>query len=276
MLDSRTQLTIKHDDNSVFTDYSTEAHDFKRDTFTFTLDIDGIIYIGFYKKISAAYIHMTIPNTIAGELTAEYFDGTVWQPLVLNDDTKGLTRDGLINWETQDDQELVTIDSVEAQFIRIKTDQLTIDPVTFQAINIIFSEDQDICTEVPQLINDCFYPPGQTSFILNHVASRNYIMQRLRNVGYVKFDADNVEKNITEWDILDVLEIRQASMYYTITQIYLNLSDTDDDQYWQKYLEYRNKFEEAFALGRIRVDTNDDGEINIDEKRPKQTIRFFR
>ena len=94
-----------------------------------------------------------------------------------------------------------------------------------------------------------------------HLSAKNYIMGRLKSLGYINNTVDG-EENITEWDILDIFEMRLASTYYTISQIYFNLADDPDDQYWAKYREYEKKFEETFGLGRLRVDNNDDGKVN--------------
>ena len=56
MLRTKNKLTIFDDANSTFTDYSREALDFDRDTFTITLDAStSYLYVGFYKPINLFY-----------------------------------------------------------------------------------------------------------------------------------------------------------------------------------------------------------------------------
>lgn len=273
-MDLRTQLSVIYSDGGSETNYSADAQDFKRDSFQITMTTDDFIYVGYRKSINALYIAMDVVNTISSSLNVEYYGESMWTTLEVSDDTRAFTRNGFITWERVSDAANVTIAGEELCWIRIATND-DIDPVTFQAINLIFADDHDMCSEVPALIDPCFYPESQTSHILQHVASKNYIMSRLRSLGYIK-NSSTGEENINEWDVLDIYELRQSAMYYSIAQIYFNLSDDPDDQYWAKYREYDKKFEETFALGRLRIDIDDDGVVDLDEKRPIKTLRWNR
>lgn len=273
-MDLRTKLDIIYSDGGSETDFSQDAQDFKRDTFNITLTTDDFIYVGFKKTINALYFALEQVNTITSSLSIEFFSDEGWSQLEISDDTRAFSRSGFITWLRPLNGELVTIAGKELCWIRISSND-NIDLVEFQAINLVFSDDNDICSEVPALVDTCFYQQGASSHILQHVAAKNYIMSRLKTVGYINF-TETGEQNINEWDILDVYELRQASTYYAISQIYFNLSDNVEDQYWSKYKEYEQKFEEAFSLGRLRIDMNDDGQVNSDEKRPIQTVRWSR
>ena len=273
-MDLRTKLSVIYSDGGIETDHSADAQDFKRDSFQITMTTDDFIYIGYRKSINAVYVAMEVVNTITSSLSVEYYGDSLWTALEVSDDTKAFTRDGFITWDRVSDAANVTVAGQELCWIRIATDD-AISAVTFRAINLVLSDDNDICTEVPALIDACFYPSGQSSHLLQHVASKNYIMGRLRSLGYIKSTSTG-EQNINEWDILDIYELRQASMYFTIAQIYLNLADDPDDQYWSKYREYDKKFEEMFALGRLRVDLDDDGVVDDVEKRAINTVRWSR
>jgi len=278
-MDLRTRLNIQSDDGGVFTDFSAEAQDFKRDPFTITMTTDDFIYIGFNKQINAFYVQMDTENTITSTMKLEYFSPIGWIELDISDDTKALTRNGFVSWErikadNDNPPEETIINGDTEIWVRMSIAD-NIDPVDFQAINIIFSDDNDMSQEVPALVDPCFFPTGQTSHILNHVASKNYIMGRLKNGEYVNNTEDG-EENITEWDVLDIYELRQSSNYYAIAHVYFNLSDNVEDQYWAKYEEYSAKYKEAFALGRLRIDQNNDGQVNTDEKRPFKTLRWGR
>ena len=274
-MDLRRRLCVIYSDGGAETDYSVEAQDFKRDTFNITMTTDDFIYVGFYKSINALYAQLVTANTNTSSLTMEYFtDQSVWSTLEISDDTRAFSRSGFITWTRPDDAANTTVAGKELCWVRISSnDDLTV--ASFQALNLLFSDDNDICADTPDLIDDCFYPSGQTSHVLNHLAAKNYIMGRLRSLGYVKTGA-NGEENITEWDVLDVYELRLASTYYAISQIYFNLSDNVDDQYWIKYQSYTQRFEEAFNLGVLSIDTNDNGQIDLNERRPVQSIRWYK
>ena len=269
-----TRLDVIYSDGGVETNYSADAQDFKRDSFTVTLTIDDFIYVGYHKPINALYFHILQANTISSSLSFEYYSTSGWKALEVADDTRAFSRSGFVTWERVEDAADITVGGIEGCYVRLAAND-DIDPVEFQAINLVFSDDNDVCSEVPALIDACFYPQGQNSHILQHVAAKNYIMGRLRSLGYIKH-TESGEQNINEWDVLDIYELRQASTYYAISQIYFNLSDTADDQYWAKYREYEQKFEEAFALGRLRIDLDDDGQVYAVEKRPIKTLRWGR
>ncbi len=248
-MDQRTRLDVVYSDGGVETNYTADAQDFKRDSFAVTMTTDDYIYFGYRKSFNAIYASIVTPNTVPANLVFEYYTTAGWAPLEVSDDTRGFTRSAFINWSRNDvltDAAPSTIDGIEQCWIRVASD-VDIDPVTFQALNLV----------------------------LNHVAAKNYIMGRLKSLGYVQNSEDG-EENINEWDVLDVFELRQSSTYYAIAQIYFNLSDNVDDQYWAKYQEYIKKYEEAFSLGRLRIDQNDNGAVDSSEKRPLKSVRWSR
>lgn len=273
-MDQRTKLCIVHSDGGAETDYSMEAQDFKRDSFTVQMTTDDFIYVGFKKLINALYFHILTPNAVTSSLTLEYYSNTGWKTLDMCDETNAFSRSGFMTWERPTDGANVTVAGKELCWFRIATND-DIDPVEFQAINLLFSDDNTMCAIVPALVDPCFYPEGQTSHILTHVAAKNYIMSKLRGQGYVK-SVGGSEENVNQWDILDIYELRDAANYYVISQVYFNLSDDPEDQYWAKYVEFKKKFDEAFALGRLRVDLNEDGQVDAIEKRPIKSTRWAR
>lgn len=270
----KTKLNVIYSDGAAETNYSKEAMDFKRDTFTITLTTDDFIYIGYRKPINALYVAMTALNAVTSSLSLEYYSTSGWAALHACDDTKAFSRNGFITWDRPEDPADLTVAGIEACWIRIAAND-DIDPVTFQAINLIFADDNDMCDEVPSLLDPCFYPQGQSSHLLQHVATKQYIMNRLKARGYIKNTEDGLA-NIDEWDVLDIYDLKLAATYYSISQIYFNLSDDIDDQYWVKYQEYKNKFEEAFGAGLLQIDLDDDGVADIQEKRSIRTIRWVR
>lgn len=275
-MDLRRRLTVLHDDGGAFTDYSADAQDFKRDAFSVTLTTGDYIYVGFHKDINALYAQVDTANVNPADLTIEYYtDQGVWTALEVSDDSRAFTRSGFITWQRVGDAANATVNSLDKRWVRLSVSADS-SAMSFQALNILFSDDNDVSQEVPALIDACFYQSGQTSHVLHHVAAKNYIMGRLRSAGYVKYDSSNSEENINEWDVLDVYELRMASTYYAIAQIYFNLSDDIDDQYWIKYQDYIKRFEESFDLGRLRIDIDDNGEVNSDEKRPVYSQRWHR
>lgn len=274
-MDLRSRLAVIYSDGGAETDFSADAQDFKRDSFDLTLTTDDFIYIGFRKPINALYAELAIANTVTSSLTLEYFtEDSVWSNLELSDDTRAFTRSGFLSWARPENSAKTTVAGQELHWVRISSND-DIGLTSFQALNLVFSDDNNILDDEPDLVQECFYPQGQTSHILTHLAAKNYIMGRLKTLGYINHTA-NGEENITEWDVLDIYELRLSSSYYTIAQIYFRLSDSVDDQYWVKYQTYIQRYEEAFNLGALRIDQNDDGQVNPDEKRRIKSIRWVR
>jgi hypothetical protein len=274
-MDLRTRLYVIYSDGVVETDFSHDAQDFSRDSFDIQLTTDDFIYVGYKKPINALYMAMTTPNTVASSLTVEYYSESGWSALETSEDTRGLTRNGFITWERVTDSAEIAVAGKAQHWVRIAAND-DIDQVTFQAISLVLADDQDIAKEMPTLLDTCFYPQGQSSHILQHVATRNYIMSRLRYKGYIKWDENNDHQNINMWDILDIYEFRQAATYHAISQIYFAISDDPEDHYWAKYEEYEKKFDQAFNNGLTTIDLDDDGKVDNAEKRQIRSMRWSR
>ena len=276
MIDPRNKITIFHDDNSVFTEYTQEAADYSRDDFSITLSsTEDYIYAGFYKPFGDLYVELTTANTNANTLSAEIYDGTSWVSVTLTDDSKGYTRDGFQHWDKSDMKE-VEINSVTLYYIRFRpsSDHTATD---VRGLNLVFSDDNQLEQEFEEITDAGFLPSGRTSHIMSHVSARNHIIQKLRNIGYLKYDANSRKENLTYWDLHDVFEIRQASAFLTLSKIFFNLSDSVDDNWFQKYMEYQKKFDQMFALARLSIDTDDDGVVDGGEDgRNAQTLRWTR
>lgn len=279
-MDLRSRLFVFTFDGD-FTDISAECQNFVRDPVSLDLAPGDFLYVGYTKPINALYAAIQPIGDGAFETKVEYFaDDATWKTLTISDDTKGLRRNGFITWERVADADKSAVNDTSAYWLRLSFTDLVHDPAhnvrgSLQGLNLVFADDNDIASEAPALIDEAFYPAGQTSHILQHVATKNYIISRLRNLGYMKITEPG-DENINQWDLLDIYEIRQAAMYYAISQIYFNLSDNVEDQYWAKYKQYERRFDEAFGLGSMRIDTNNNGKVDPEEKRPIRSARWFR
>lgn len=268
------ELFILHDDNGSFVDYSKESSDFLRDDYNLDfVAIEDSLYIGLYKPFSSLYFEFKTPNGSDIGITLEKSTGAGFTNMDLTDDTKGFQRSGFFNvnrnnenWESQD------VNGQSAYWLKLTaSNDFNVD---VHGLNIVFSDDNDLVQEV-RLIND-FLAPGDNSFISYHVSSRNDIIQRMRNGGYVK-EVDNNDsvflseksrnlKQVNKWDILDLGEIKQASKYLTLAKIFFDNSENVDDKSYQRFMDYDNKFGEAFKLFYMSIDLDDDGRTDQDEK----------
>ncbi len=277
MIDRNAKLTILHDNNSVFTDHSDNAADYIRDNFSIDLNAtEDYLYIGFDRPFGAVYNEIVTPNTNAGDFAAEYWDGDSWESLEITDESKNYIRSGYIFWDRPDDWAQETIDSIEQYYIRIRP-SVDHSATSMRGINLVFSDDTALKREFFEIDNSDLLPPGESSHITSHVAARNSIVQRLRNLDYIKFDSNSNRINITQWDLHDIFEVREAATHLALSKIFFNLSDNDEDMWWRKYREYSDKYEEAFRLVRLSIDNNNDGETDSSETlAQKKPFRFLR
>ena len=277
MLRIKNKLTVLHDDNGTFTDYSNEALDFDRDDFTIAMDsATGRVLVGFTKPINVFFVEFTTANTNAGSLTGKYYNGTAFTELSgYIDETDSFTRSAFVRWDrNQTDEEKTTIDSKERFWYEFTTDA-THSATVFAGLNIVFADDQDLkreCFEVSE-----FKPTGEDSHILTHVAARDHIIQFLRNSGHFKASNETGRlKDITAFDILDVGQVKLAATYLALSKIYLNLSDEDEDQFIQKHRLYNKLYDSAIRTFYLDLDADDDGIHDTEERLASNTTRLKR
>jgi hypothetical protein len=273
MINPNTKLTIYHDNGGSFEDHSREAFDFSRDAFNLTLShTASYLYVGFYKPVNSVFIQLNTVNTNANLMAGEFFNGSTWSPLRnLFDDTKGFTRSGFITWDrNQTSQASNSINGNTMYWVRFRP-SVTHSNTVVQAINFVFTDDNDLSYEVPE-ITDTNHLAGKTSHILTHVAVRNEILQSLINKDYSKTNpTTGLKEDLTCWDILDVHQLKQACIFLALSKIYFNFSDSIEDKYYQKYKDYYSKFKSSFELSQLALDSNDDG---IEDDAETQTENF--
>jgi len=277
MLRTKNKLTVFDDANSTFSDYSREALDFDRDTFTITLDSStSYLYVGFYKSINIAYMELGTANTNAGVLAGEYYNGTAWVALTgLYDETNSMTRSGFLQWDRNLlNESVVTINSEEMYFYRFRP-SVTHSATVVNGLNLVFADDNDLKRENYE-ISDAL-PSGESSFILAHVAARDEIIQYLRNSGHYKQSlSDGLNKDITIFDILDMGQIKLAATYLAMSKVMLSRQDEVDDYYMQQSRHYRSMYSTAIKTFYLDLDQNDDGIKDVSEQLGSATGRLMR
>jgi len=204
----------------------------------YTLVLDtSYIELELYKPFKNVFIEVT-EQTLAGTVHFEYYNGTSWVDLDTTDYTKDLSKSGFLLWEQ------------ETSKIRLSGD------ITgkIAGINMVFANDSDLKIYY-RAIND--YLGQDSSFIALHQATRNDIIQKVRNTGNYKIE-DNKLLDITIWDFLNPFELRTAATYLCLSKIFSGISDSVDgkfaklaDNYYSDYL----KAEQVF-IKTIDVDNN--------------------
>lgn len=276
MLRTRNKLSVFHDDNSSFADYSNEALDFDRDTISITLhQSEDYLYVGYYKPISAFYIELGTANTNAGSFTGEFYNGTTWVSLEgLHDDTKSFTRSGFITWDrNQTDEDNTTVNSTDKYWYRFRP-SVTHSATVINGLNIVFADDQDLKREFFEISD--FLPSGESSFILTHVACRDHIIQVLRNAGYEKRNSAMLREDLTAFDLLELGEIKLAATYLALSKIFSNIQDDEEDIWRQKSQDYMSLYSKSQKNGFLSLDLDDDGIKDIPERVQRMDVRIVR
>lgn len=248
-------LLFLHSDNGSFSDYSQDAKDYLRDNFTVDfLAAEDSIYIGLYKPFSDFYVEL---STFGSNQLSFSINGS---SISVEDDTKGFSRSGFIHFDKPSTWNKETINGVEGYWLKV--DSATDFSLDFVGCNIVFSDDNDLRQEVRNIDN--LLAKGDSTFIAYHVAARNEIVQTLRNGGNIK-RVDELIKNITKWDLLELGEIRQAAKYLTLAKIFFDISENNEDKFYNKYRDYEGMYGAAFKLFYYKLDKNDDGVYEQEE-----------
>lgn len=123
----------------------------------------------------------------------------------------------------------------------------------------LFCTDQDLTAHESDLMR--WVKDGRSSFKDQIRRSQKLIIAWLDEKGYVNAYGDKY----TKWDLVDLEEVRQWSIFQTLKLIMQSLSNVTDDVFDKKAAEY-SKFEEA-ARQRcvLRIDVNKDGVVDATE-----------
>lgn len=263
-------LTIKY--NS--TDYSKKLKDYGTASAAIELQTGEYIYVGYEKPFNQFFVELETKNSNGGLMTAEYYDGSVWQPLnTLLDESEDFTKSGFFIFDKPYKWASTEVDSVLKFYIRLKTDTSHSVGVKIKGVAMLLSNDLDLEGVRSNIVSK--FNNG-SSWVLKHEQARKDIIQLLRNRGNRK--VSNADKNnplateaikfsdINEYDLLAPEQLRQASLYKTLSMIYLDeLSDDEGDKWERQGLRYERTFNEMFNLFSLQIDSDDDGLLDDGE-----------
>lgn len=267
MIGVKEKLTILYFDGvSTYTDYTSKLYDYGRDSQSITLASSETIYIGFDKPINTFYVHLDQASTTDTTMTLQYYNGSSFTDVAnFNDESNAFQRSGFVQWSRNQDAEAkTTINSVEQYWYALTVASDT-SATIFRAINILFSDDNDLKKEFYEASR--FIPSNESSHVLSHEAARDHIVQILRNDGRYKLDlSTGYLKDITAFDLLDVSQVRIASTYLVLSKIFSNASDEAEDFYSQKAEMYMSMFRNSMQNFFLFIDSDDDGVLDVQER----------
>ena len=274
MINTNEKLTILHDDNGTFVDFSNVLSSYMRDTASISFDASqDYIYIGFYKPINCLYFDFVTPVSSELILSLDYYNGSGFSSLVgLHDETRTITRSGFVKWNrNQTNETKTTINSTELFWYRLNVATLN-QTIVINGVNVVLSDDNDLKRELFEIEN--YLPSGQNSFIATHEAARDQIVQALNQKAYKINDATTgYIKDITVFDLLETQELKLASTYLVLEKIMMNVSDEVDDLFMVKSQYYRKKYNDIINNFTLSIDVDDDG---IKDKDERQVFNYGR
>lgn len=277
MIKVNEKLTILHDNNSSFADYSNNLASYDRGTASFTyIAAEDKIYVGFEKPISTFYVEFSTANTNDLDLSVSYYNGTSFTAVSgYHDDTNGFQRSGFIRWDrNQTTEAKTTINSTETYWYQLALSGDST-AMIIKGINIVFSDDQDLKREIFEI--DKYLPSGESTHILSHAAARDEIIQQLRADGRHKEDiATGRLKDITSFDLLDISQVKMASTYLTLAKIFMAASDEVDDIYMTKSSMFRSLYNKAMMTMYLNVDEDNDGISDYEEELHQNSPQLVR
>jgi hypothetical protein len=257
--------------NSAFNDISDQLRDYLRDPVNASFLVNDKLYLGLYKPFNSVYMELAA-NTSSVNLSFKYSNGSGFSPLAVMDDSRGFSRSGFIQWDRDiDEWKEQTVNGKSLFWIEIEF--LENYDFNCNGLNIVFSSDYEMEIKNPFVLD--YLAKNDTSFIRNHVAARNEIVQLLRNGGYIKmptgqedlfFNPSEERQDITKWDLLDIGQIKEAATFKALASVFFNESRNVDDKEYSLYRQYQGSFGQSFKLFYLSLDIDDDGKTDDNEK----------
>lgn len=254
-------------------DRSPELENYLSDSITVSLLAGETIDIGYYKPIGDVYIDLKAATQISNTLEVEYYNGS-WAPVSVADKTKQLNRSGFLSWNKNlmTDWKATTLHGKELFWVRVSA-TVDITGLIIKGLNLVFSDDNDLKEAYPNVSE--FLPENEDSFIIYHQEARNEIITYLRNKGKSIQEQEKL-KLLDHFDLHNFNEVRQASKYLVLANIFYNESDAVDDKWKQKADGFKKKFGDSINLYYLSLDLNNDGVQQNYESSSVQHIRIHR
>jgi len=124
----------------------------------------------------------------------------------------------------------------------------------------LFSTDQDLITWEPDIMR--WVQAGRSSFLNIHREAQDQILYWLDKEGYVNVYRVKYDK----FDLVDVSEVNEWSAFTALSIIMLGISNKTDDVFLKKHYEYKKKAQEARERAVLRIDIDEDGQVDVGEE----------
>ncbi len=249
MQDLNDKLTVlRSEDGVVFDDESMSAFSFFKSTFQVTDEL----YVGFRKPITSMFVGVTVGSSDDSEVSAQYWNGA-WVDLPLHDETDALSASGFVRWIQPTDQVANTVNGKSLFWIKLS---LLLDtPVTIQGVGPL------LCSEDDLRGIDYSLDETPTNILKAMVAARTLICK---------------EMQVSPWDILNIPDVTDAATFLSLSNIYYNQSDREDDHYKTLGDDYYTRYSNLKDKLGITIDANDNGVADESEKTKPSVVYLER
>ena len=251
---------------------SYEMDSFSNTDYVFTMDTPDEILVGSYKPINHVFFAVDTANISTANMFVYFFNGITYQTLDIVDETRNLSRPGIVRWARNQSEYKTTEFGKQLYWYKVKFDGLT-NSILLNGIGVLFSADYDLIEEYPNIAD--MMPNSWTSFLKFHIAAKKEIMGFIRNRG-IMVNTKGGQRIATEDDILEPEELRDASKFMTLSKIFRWASDSVGDKWDSKAAFYEQKYGDQMSMINLSLDYNDDGKETIDEKDSVQSILLVR
>ena len=267
MINRKTALNLGFGtDGAVTTTVSNQLARFS-DGQSHTATANNFLQITFTKAINTIFVYIPTPSAtpLNFTLNATQPNGDIIVTDGIIDGTRGLTQSGFISWEPELNKYYV-FNAGDLFTYNFQYDAV-MNGVVFNGINLLFCDKFDLLREYPDLDNLLELSSEaeiNTRLIRVMEATKDEIEKKVKNSDLTKENRQNfrLEVELDEWDLLEIQQVNEAAIYWTLGKLFYFLSDNPNDIYQQRAQRYLALGESAFESINLSIDFNDDGSLD--------------
>jgi len=170
-----------------------------------------------------------------------------------------VTSNKYLDWQYALNGDTVVVARITDSATNVFTEQVVIKVLSVSEDNL-FSNDKDIISYENDLLN--WVQAGRDSFLDKHRAAQKEILNELDSKRIWKRDGTRY----VAADILDIQEFKDWSKFVTLRIIFENISNDVNDVFSEKASRYSSLATKAMSRASLRLDYNQDGVIESNEK----------
>ena len=265
-----------HSDNAVLSDKSTALNNYYSGAASITfVAADDKLYIGSLHPFNSIYLKLSAGAGSDAGLSVKYWDSSQWRSVVeVIDETSGMQNSGYLSWQVDRQYGWDRDDTVDANGVAnipalgnvtiydkfwIEVSMATDVTFTMDWIGQIFSDDNELFTEYPELNNSTLLDiikTEKTDYEEQNVRASRLLVEDLVARGIIEHQSQ----------ILDRTKMTTISVCKAAEIVYTMLGD----DYLDQKRAARAEYDKRIKRGLWNVDLNGDGDLSLKETNMKQ------